>query len=334
MRYSLEDIAKAIGGIIEGDKTLKVNRLMPFFDAEEDDITFAADEKFLKEVEKSKAKVILTPNIDNLPKGKTYIKINQNPREVMPILLGFFKKKTKQFIKSIEDSAIIGKNVSISPNCYIGHDVEIGENTIIYPNVTILEGVKIGKNSMIYSGTVIREFCELGDNVIIQPGAVIGSDGFGYIKVNNKNLKLEQIGRVLIEENVEIGANAAIDRGAIGDTVIKRGTKIDNLVHLAHNDKIGENCIIVAQVGMAGSVEIGDNVTIAGQVGVAGHLKVGDNVIIAAKSGVTKDVPSGSKMSGFPLRDHKEDLKIKVAMGKLPQLLKQIKELEKKLGGK
>lgn len=332
MDYSINDVAGLIGGKVVGENS-KVKRLMPFFEAGEEDLTFAADAKFISKLSETKAKTVIVPEIDGLPDGKTYIKVNRNPREIMPIILDFFKKKIKPFEKMVEASAIIGDGVKIAPNSYIGHDVEIGENTIIYPSVTICEGAKIGKNCTVYPNVTIREFCEIGDSVIIQPGTVIGSDGFGFVKVDGKNLKLEQIGRVIIKDDVEIGANCAIDRGAIGDTVIGTGTKLDNLVHIAHNDIIGENCLIIAQVGISGSVMVGDNVTIAGQTGVAGHLKIGDNVIIGAKSGVTSDIPKGSIVSGFPVRDHHEDLKIKVAMGRVPDMVKKIKEIEKKLEG-
>ena len=159
---------------------------------------------------------------------------------------------------------------------------------------------------------------------------MIGSDGFGFVKVQGNNMKIDQIGSVIIEDFVEIGANTTVDRGAIGNTVIKKYTKIDNLVQIAHNDRIGENCLIVSQVGIAGSTEIGNNVTLAGQTGVAGHIKIGDNIIIGSKSGVSGDVKSNQILSGYPLVDHKEDLKIKVSMKKLPELLKRVKELEKK----
>lgn len=330
MNYSVSEVANLIGGKVVGENS-HVNRLMPFFEAAEDDLTFAADAKFISKLGETKAKTVIVPDMDGLPEGKTYIKVNRNPREIMPMILDFFKRKTRPFEKMVEESAKIGAGVKIAPNCYIGHDVEIGENTVIYPNATICEGVKIGSNTIIYSNVTIREFCEVGNSVIIQPGSVVGSDGFGFVKVNGKNLKLEQIGKVIIKDEVEIGANCAIDRGAIGDTIIGTGTKLDNLVHIAHNDIIGENCLIIAQVGMAGSVTVGDNVTIAGQSGVAGHLKIGDNVIIGAKSGVTSDIPKGAIVSGFPVRDHHEDLKIKVAMGKVPDMVKKIKELEKKL---
>ena len=239
--------------------------------------------------------------------------------------------KMQKIEKAIEDSAQIDETVNIAKSVYIGHNVKIGKNVVIYPNVTICEGTQIGDNTIIYPNVTIREFSRIGKNCILQPGAVIASDGFGFIKVNGHNVKIEQIGNVIIEDEVEIGANTCVDRGTIGDTIIKKGTKIDNLVHIAHNDIIGEDCFIVAQTGISGSVEVGNNTTLAGQVGVAGHLKIGNNVVIAARSGVTNDVTDGKKMSGFPLRNHMEDLRVKMAMGKVPELLKIVKKLEKEL---
>lgn len=332
MRYSVKELAELVGGIIEGDEGILIDSLQPFYEAEESDLTFAADEKFLINISETKAKALIVPDISGLPEDKTYIKVKKNPREIMPIILNFFKKKLKKPEKNIEESAQIGENVNIAPNCYIGHNVKIGKNCTIYPNVSIMEGAEIGENCIIYSNVSIREFCIIGNRAIIQPGAVIGSDGFGFVKSGKENFKLEQIGRVIIKDDVEIGANCTIDRGAIGDTVIGRGTKMDNLVHIAHNDIIGENCLITAQVGVSGSVIIGNNVTIAGQTGIAGHLKIGNDVTIGAKSGVTNNIKDGLIVSGFPVKDHYEDLKVKVAMGRLPEIIKRVKDLEKKAG--
>jgi len=333
--YTVEEIASLLEGKVVGDKLKKVISLSSFIEATESDITFASEKNFISKINQTKAKVIIISEENNkelnLEKDKTLILTKTDVRKLLPRLLNFFKKQTKSLDELIEKDSEIGGNVKIAPNSYIGHSTIVGEGTIIYPNVTILEGVKIGKNVIIYPNVTIREFCEIGDNVILQPGAVIGSDGFGYATIGEKHIKIEQIGKVIIEENVEIGANASIDRGAIGDTIIKKGTKIDNLVHIGHNDKIGENCLIVAQVGISGSVEIGNNVILAGQVGVAGHLKIGDNVIVAAKSGITKEIKSNLRVSGFPVQDHKKDLKTKIAMTKLPEMLKRIKKLEKEV---
>jgi UDP-3-O-[3-hydroxymyristoyl] glucosamine N-acyltransferase len=329
--YSIKRLSEIINGEIYGDENINVNRIAPFESATNEELTFAADKKYLSKLNETKAKVVIIPDISRelLPKDKTYIIVNDSPRILMPKILDFFKPLTKKIEEIIEKDAKISNNVKIAPNTYIGHNVEIGENTIIYPNVTILEGVKIGKNCTIYPNVVIREFCEIGNDVILQPGCVIGSDGFGYVKVNNKNTKIDQIGRVIIEDRVEVGANSTIDRGAIGDTIIKEGTKLDNLVHIAHNVVIGKESIIVAQVGIAGSTEIGENVTLAGQVGVVGHIKVGNNVVAAAKTAITGNIKDNSKVSGYPAIDYNDDLKAKVVFKRLPELLKRVKALEK-----
>lgn len=331
MSYKVNDIITLLNAEYKGEKIEEISRLSPFFYADEESLTFAADEKFLKNLDKTKAKLIIVPDIElPLNIGKSYIVVKDSPRIIMPKLLSFFKKTLKKFEKMIEDSSKIGANCNIAPNVYIGHDVEIGDNVTIFPNVSIGEGVKIGAGTVIYSGVNIREFVKIGANCVIQPGAVIGSDGFGFVKVNGNNQKIEQIGSVVVEDNVEIGANTTIDRGAIGDTLIKKYTKIDNLVQIAHNDIIGENCLIISQVGIAGSTEVGNNVTLAGQVGVSGHIHIGDNVVIGAKSGVSGNVEPNQILSGYPLVEHKEDLKIKVSLKKLPELLKRVKALENK----
>lgn len=329
MSYKVKDIITLLNAEYRGEFIEEVSKLSSFFSADEKSLTFAADEKFLKNISQTKAKLIIVPDIQlPLDIGKSYLVVRDNPRKIMPKLLNFFKRELKKFEKMIEDSSKIGQNCKIAPNVYIGHDVEIGDNVIIYPNSSIGEGAKIGDNTIIYSNVSIREFVEIRKNCVIQPGAVIGSDGFGFIKIDGNNQKIEQIGSVIIEDNVEIGANTTIDRGAIGDTIIKKYTKIDNLVQIAHNVELGENCLIISQVGIAGSAVIGNNVTIAGQTGVSGHIKVGDNVIIGAKSGVSGNVDSNQVLSGYPLVEHKEDLKIKVALKKLPELLKRVKKLE------
>lgn len=329
--YKVNDIVTLLNAEFKGEVVENISKLSPFFHSDEESLTFAADEKFLKDLASTKAKVIIVPDIDlPLNIGKSYIVVKDSPRIIMPKLLNFFKRNLKKIEKMIEDSSTIGENCNIAPNVYIGHDVIIGNNVSIYPNVTIGEGAVIGDNTVIYSNVSIREFVNIGKNCVIQPGAVIGSDGFGFIKVNGNNQKIEQIGTVIIEDNVEIGANTTIDRGAIGDTIIKKYTKIDNLVQIAHNDIIGENCLIISQVGIAGSTIVGNNVTLAGQVGVSGHIKIGDNVVIAAKSGVHGNVEPNQILSGYPLVDHKEDLKIKIALKKLPELLKRVKKLEEK----
>lgn len=331
--FTLDKLAKLLNANIEGSLE-EVRGLAPFDCAEEGFLTFASDLKYLKKINETKASAILIPNMDTslLPKDKTYLKVDKAPRELMPILLNYFKPKLKEISKNIEDSSKISDTAFISPiNTYIGHDVVIGENTYIYPNVTILEGTTIGANSIIYPNTCIREFSKIGNNVIIQAGAIIGSDGFGFVKVNNENIKIEQIGRVILEDNVEIGANTCIDRGTIGDTIIKKGCKLDNLVHIAHNVILGEQGLLTGQVGIAGSTTIGKNFVIGGQSGINGHIKIGDNVSVGPRSGLTSNVKSNLVVSGYPAINHKEDLKAKVSFKRLPEILKRLKNLEDKL---
>lgn len=333
MSYKIIDLVNLLGCEVKGDISSEVSSgLTPFFHSNEDSITFAAEEKFLKKIEETKAKYIIVPKGIELPEiGKIYLETDENPRILMPKLLKYFKKEVKPMTKLIEDSAVIGSNVMIAPNVYIGHDVKIGSNVKIMPNVTICQGVEIGDDTIVNPSVTIREFCKIGKSCIIQPGAVIGGDGFGYVKINGNNTKIEQIGSVILEDYVEIGSNTTIDRGAIGDTIVKKHTKIDNLVQLGHNDIIGENCIIISQVGISGSTIIGNNTTLAGQVGVAGHIKIGNNVVIAAKSGVVSDVDDNKILSGYPLVDHRDDMRIKASLRKLPEAMKRIKEIEKKL---
>ncbi|MGL5049526.1 MAG: UDP-3-O-(3-hydroxymyristoyl)glucosamine N-acyltransferase [Fusobacteriaceae bacterium] len=333
MSYRILDLINLLDCEIKGDlSTEKVSGLAPFFQAQEEDLTFASDEKFLKNLDKTLAKVVIVPAGLELPGlGKTYLLVKESPRTLMPKILNFFKKDLKPIEEMIEKTSKIGKDCEIAPNVYIGHDTIIGNRVKIMPGAVISQGVEVGDDCVIHGNVTIREFCKIGSECIFQPGAVIGSDGFGYVKLNGRNTKIDQIGRVIIENGVEIGANTTIDRGAIGDTIIRAYTKIDNLVQVAHNDIIGENCLIISQVGIAGSTEVGDNTTIAGQVGIAGHIKIGKNVVIAAKSGVIGDIEDNQMLSGYPLVPHREDMKIKASLRKLPETLKKIKEIEKTL---
>jgi len=211
----------------------------------------------------------------------------------------------------LEDNVTVGENSSIQAGAFVGRDSRIGKNCIIYPNVTI------------------REKTQIGHNVIIHSGTTIGSDGFGYAQVEGRHHKIPQVGIVVIEDDVEIGANCTVDRAAMGETRIGKGTKIDNLVQIAHNVKMGENCIIISQVGISGSTEIGNNVILAGQAGIIGHLKIGDNVIVAAQSGVTHDLDAGNKYLGSPARDMMRQKRIEAIVSNLPEYIKRIREIEK-----
>ena len=210
--------------------------------------------------------------------------------------------------------------------------MEIGAKTVIFPFVAIYQRVKIGRETVIHSHVSIREEVKIGNRVIIHNGASIGSDGFGYLQGKDRShIKIPQAGTVIIEDDVEVGANTTIDRASLGETIIKKGTKIDNLVQIAHSVEIGQNSILAGQVGIAGSTKIGTNVILAGQVGVADHVKIGDNVIVAAKSGVSKDIPAGSIVAGYPHLDIKDWRKTRSLLPQLYDLAKDIKRMKKKV---
>jgi UDP-3-O-[3-hydroxymyristoyl] glucosamine N-acyltransferase len=232
---------------------------------------------------------------------------------------------------AVDASSQIGAHAAIGPFTTIEKAVTIGEGSVIYSGCYIGARVQIGPHAIIYPGVVLREDTHIGARVIIQPGAVLGSDGYGFATQEGKHHKIPQIGRVVIEDDVEIGANVTIDRATTGETRIGSGTKIDNLVHIAHNVQVGKNCLIVAQVGISGSTRIGNQVTLAGQVGVVGHLTIGDNAVIAAQSGVMNNVEPGSVLFGSPARPHREAMKLLAIYGKLSEIYDAVKALKKKI---
>ena len=258
-----------------------------------------------------------------------------NPRLAFAQILTFFTP-LKRYQPGFHPSAIIGQNFrgadcSIGPLVNIGDNVTVGKGTIFLPGVVIMDDVTIGENTIIHANVVIREACEIGSRVQIHAGTVIGADGFGYVTVNSKHVKVPQIGKVVIEDDVEIGANVTIDRATTGVTMIKQGTKIDNLVQIAHNCKIGEDNLIIAQVGIAGGTKLGNRVVMAGKSSVIGHLKIGDDTVIAAHSLVINSLSQNSFVSGVPARPHAEDMRIQAIAGRLPELLKELKELQKRV---
>lgn len=329
----LKEIASILDGEILGDESIEIKGVSGFNDVKEGEITFIASNKLIKKLSECKASSIIVKEFIN---GITIPQIKvSNPYIAFIKLLNHFYVKPHKSIgisnkAFISEIAKIGKNVSIYPYVFISDNVSIEEDSIIYPFTFIGENASIGKNCTIYPNVVIRENIKIGNNVIIHSGTVIGSDGFGYVFDGSKHQKIPQVGGIIIEDDVEIGANVTIDRATTGNTIIGSGTKIDNLVQIAHNVKIGKNSIIVAQVGIAGSSEIGDHVTLAGQVGISDHSIIESETIIGAQSGVMGSVKKGV-YSGTPAIEHRDWLKAQAVFIKLPELYKKIKELENKL---
>ena len=330
MEKTLHEIAKLIDGQILGDGSIKVSGLANITAAHDGDLIFAVP-PHLDEAKISAATAVLIPlDIEDFPKPA--IKV-VDPRAAFAKLIEMFMPKLNIPVE-ISPKAHIGKNVKISdgvtimPFAVIDDGAEIQRGAVIYPHVYIGQHAIIGEDSIIYSSVTIREFCKVGKRCVIHSSAVIGSDGFGFTTKDGVHTKVPQVGNVIIEDDVEIGAHVGIDRAAMGSTIIGHGTKIDNLVHIAHNCKIGANCLIVAQTGISGSTIVGDNVTFGGQVGTVGHITIGGNSIYAARSGISKNMPEGFFGAGFPIQKHNDWLKLQATLKKLPELFEKVRRLE------
>jgi len=332
----LRDIASLVNGEVFGPPEaddLEITGVSGIKSARDGDITFLAAERYRKHLYECKASCILVKEpIEGLHKAQ--IKVS-NPHLAFAKLLGHFYMKPQKapWISEdsiISESAIIGKDVSIFPFSYISDNVSLGSGTIIYPHVFIGPDTTIGEGCAIHPNVTLRENVKIGNRVIIHSGSVIGSDGFGYVFENGKHHKIPQVGGIIIEDDVEIGSNVSIDRATTGNTTIGAGSKIDNLVQIAHNVTIGKNSLIIAQVGIAGSTEVGDFVTLAGQVGIADHAIIESGTMIGAQSGAQGNVEKGI-YSGSPVMPHRQWLKAQAIFAKLPELYKKIKELEEKI---
>ena len=343
MGKSLKDLADYLGGTVIGDENVRINGIASLDDAGEGQITFLANPKYAPKVASTRATaVVLPPGADR--HGRNAIEV-KNPYLAFAKLLTFFYVRPFEAKGVMAGACVcanvaIGGEVSIYPGAYVGDGVKLGNRVTLFPGVVLYAGVEVGDDVTLHANVVVRERCRIGNRVIIHSGAVIGSDGFGYAPDGKEWYKIPQIGIVVIEEDVEIGANTAIDRAALEVTLIKRGTKIDNLVQIAHNCVLGENCMIVSQVGISGSAKLGEHVTLGGQVGVAGHLEIGAFTMVGAKSGVPGNLPANGIFSGIPTMPHREWLRSMGTLPKLPELRKtlsalekRVKELEEKLQG-
>ncbi len=336
MQKTAQEVAEIIGGTIEGDGKTVINGASGIREARPGEVTFVANLKYQSLTEMTGATVIIVPPKMSLPKDKVGIR-HDNPSLAFARLMEIIGPKPVKYSLGVHPSAVIGKDVqlgkdvSIQPCAVIEDRTIVGDNTVVGAGVFIGEDSTIGADTLIYPQVVIRERVVIGSRCIIHSGTVIGSDGFGYAALQGVHQKISQIGTVVLEDDVEVGANVTIDRARFDKTWIKRGTKIDNLVQIAHNVVIGENSIVVAQTGIAGSTTIGKNFVLAGQSGVAGHLTIGDNVIVGGKAGVTKSVPANTTVSGFPAVAHVKAQKLQALVNRLPKLYEKVAELEKKL---
>jgi UDP-3-O-[3-hydroxymyristoyl] glucosamine N-acyltransferase len=315
--YSIQEINEVLKGIIVGDADVKITAPEQLELASTSEISFIGNKKYEKFWETSKAcAAVVNEDISIEPgENRAFIKV-KNADLAISQVLELFAPPTPLFSTDIhptafvDNTAIIGNGTRIGAGCYIGPKVQLGENVTIYPNVTILDECTIGKNTIIWSGAVVRERCHMGNGCIIHPNATIGADGFGFRPDPERGLvKIPQIGNVVLGNNVEIGANTCVDRGKFSSTVLGDGCKIDNLIQIGHNSKLGRFCIMAGQSGLAGSVTLGNGVLIGGSASITDHVTIGDGSIIGGGSGVTKDVPAGVTLLGYPAIDARDTLR-------------------------
>lgn len=334
MTKSVKELAVLVGGEIVGDGAVEITGAADIQDARDGDIVFAETAKLFEQARESRSAAIIT-NTGARNSGKPVIAVD-NPRYAFAQVLEVFSPSENRPAGIHPASlpgpnASVGENPSIGRNVHIGDNVTIGKDAWIHPFVFIDDDVHVGNNAIIYPFVSIHRNASIGDNVRIHSGTVIGSDGFGYTQVRGRHYKIPQIGSVVIGDDVEIGANVTIDRARTGKTEIGRGTKIDNLVHIAHNVRIGEDCLVIAQVGISGSVHIGNRVILAGQAGIKDNITIGDHAIICARAGVIGDIKPDAFVSGYPARPHRDQMRLQAVQNRLPDMLKQLKVLKKRV---
>jgi len=333
-KITLQELAVLVGGKVEGDGTLEVSGIASLEDAAEGEITFLAERKHAARLEKTRASAVILP--PSVPPGRIPAIRTPNPYLAYAQTQSFFQKRPRA-PRGVDPRAFVGervklgREVSIYPFVHVGEGSEIGDRAVLYPGVYVGESVRVGEETVLYPNVVIMDRCAVGSRVIIHGGTVIGSDGFGFARDGVRYVKIPQVGVVVIEDDVEIGANCCVDRAAMGKTWVKRGVKTDNLVQIGHNVTIGEDTILVAQVGIAGSTEVGNRVALGGQVGVVGHIKIGDGAMIGAQSGVGQEVAPGQVLSGSPAFPHREWLRAQAVFAKLPELKRTVSDLERRV---
>lgn len=336
MVFPAAQIAMLVNGKLEGDASVSVSSFGKIEEAKEGQLTFFANPKYEEFLYTTKASVVIINEAHELkqPISAALIRV-PDAYSAFATLLTKYQEIVQQQLTGIQEpsyiakTATVGENVFIGAFAYLGEGVTVGDNSKIYPNAFIGDNVSVGKNCVIHPGVKIYHSCKIGDNVVIHAGTVIGSDGFGFApQADGSFKKVPQIGNVVVESNVEIGANATIDRATIGSTLIKSGAKLDNLIQIAHNVEVGHSTVIAAQAGVSGSTKIGNGVMIGGQAGIVGHIQLGDGAKVNAQSGVSKSIEPGKAVTGSPAYDYTSALRSQAAARKLPDLEKRVKELE------
>jgi UDP-3-O-[3-hydroxymyristoyl] glucosamine N-acyltransferase len=326
-----------VGGKLEGDPELQIRGIAPVDQAQEDELAFLTQRRYLKYSKQSRAKAVLVSEA-LAPEAEGFESriILKEAHQALPALLAaFFPPQDR--VPTIHPTAVfgegvvLGEGVSVGPYTVVGDGTTMADGVTLDAHVVVGEGCSIGKGSRLFPQVVLYPGTQLGERVIIHAGARLGSDGYGFVTVDGAHTKVPQVGACIVEDDVEIGANTCIDRGSIGRTVVGKGTKVDNLVQMGHNVQVGQGALIVSQAGIAGSSRIGNHAVLGGQVGISGHLDIGDRAMVGAQGGVIGDIKPGEVVSGYPARNHREYLKAMGAVFKMPKTLKRIQSLEARL---
>jgi UDP-3-O-[3-hydroxymyristoyl] glucosamine N-acyltransferase len=331
----LRELAERIGGRLEGGGNPLIRGVAGIREAQTGEITFLAHARYLNYLEDTRASALICK--PDLKSTLPTIRMDDPHLGFLRAIELFCEPKQDYFAEGVDSSAQVhpsarlGEGVRVGPGAIIGENCEIGEHSIVGPGAVVMPKVKIGERCLLYPNVVVREECQIGDRVILHAGAIIGSDGFGFAKQAGAYHKVPQIGRVIIEDDVEIGANSCVDRATVGRTVIGTGTKIDNLVQIAHNVTIGQHTVISAQTGISGSTNVGDDVMMAGQVGVVGHISIGNDARIGAQSGISKDIPAGEQWFGYPARNSREARRLLVHYNRLERYAEEISDLRRRI---
>jgi len=335
LKKTLDEIAAFLNGRVVGDGTVVIENIRGINEAGIGDLTFISNPKYLKKMEKTNASAILASSEIKQQINKNLIIVQDSYVALGKALALFYPEEHAPAENMqnalIEAGAFISKDAIIYPGVYIGNGARIGRGVILYPGVYIGRHVVIDEDSILYPNVTVYRKCLIGKRVILHAGVVVGGDGFGFAGPGRENVKIPQVGIVQIDDDVEIGANATIDRGTLDKTWIQKGVKVDNLVQIAHNVVIGEYSIIVAQVGIAGSTKLGKGVIVGGQAGLVGHIDIGDHVMVGAQSGVHEDVPPNQVVSGSPHMQHQKWLRVQACVSQMPDLRKNVNSLMKRL---
>lgn len=336
MPFTAAEIAQHLAGEVIGDPALVLNRFAPADRAQPGDLTFAENENYFARAEQSAASAIIVDGPFTSSR-KVLIKVGSARLAFAKVLPLFFPEPA--WPAGIHPTALVAPSAKVDPTahigpyCVLGEQVRIGKGSVLQGGNHLGANCRLGDEVKLFPNVTLYPNTEIGNRVRIHSGTVIGADGFGYVQDAGVHVKVPQIGNVIIRDDVEIGANVTVDRGALGPTIIGQGTKIDNLVQIAHNVTIGEHCLVVSQTGIAGSTKLGNYVILAGQVGIAGHLKIGNRVSVAAQSGVMNNIPDGEKWLWSPAQPDRQAKRQLIAIHQLPDLLRRVHELEKKIGG-